>query len=123
MDRNKRILDDWKLVHDKGMLAYVIPYSLRFLIAMAAIATVIFLVHRPNNTNTISSVIANNSILFAVVTLARVFEWFKREKQYKAAIKLLELINRCPMCSAKTSSADKICSSCGIILGIEDNKK
>lgn len=123
IDRNENILTGWKPIHDKGILAYVVPYALCFLVAIAAIVIVIFLIYRPDNTNTINSVIANNTIIIVIVTLGRVFEWFKREKQYKNAIQLLEQINKCPMCSAKTSPTDKVCPLCGVTLGIEDNKE
>ncbi len=123
MDKNENILADWKPIHDKGILAYVVPYTLRFLAAIATIVIIIFLIYRPDNTNTIRSVIINNTIIIVIVTLGRVFEWFKREKQYKNVIQLFQQINKCPMCSSEISSTDKVCPSCGITLGIENNKE
>lgn len=123
MDRNETILANWKPIHEKGIFAYVIPYALRYFIAMASIAAVIFLIHSPNNANTISSVITNNIVLFLIVTLGRVFEWFRKEKQYRDITDLFEMIDKCPACSAKTSPEDKVCPSCGLTLGIEDDKR
>lgn len=122
MSRNEEILVDWKPIHDKGMLAYVIPYALRFLLIIAGVGVISFLIYRSKNTNAINSVLIGNTVIFIIVTLSRISDWFKKEKQYKDIIKLFEMANKCPMCSTKISTTDKVCPSCGVTLGIREEK-
>lgn len=119
MNSNESIIANWKPKHEKGIFAYVMPYALRFFIAITLTTMIILLIRHPNDINVIFAIVANNTIMCVIVTLGRVFEWFKREKEYKNILELFEMADKCPACSAKTSPEDKVCSSCGVFLGVD----
>lgn len=118
MDRNETIIANWKPIHDKGIYAYVIPYALRYFTAMIFIVVGIIKLKQINSIDSIEYLLAGNLFLFAIVLLSRIFDWIKKEKQYNNILKLFEMADRCPACSAKTSPEDKECPYCGLFLGL-----
>ncbi|KUO69312.1 MAG: hypothetical protein APF77_16095 [Clostridia bacterium BRH_c25] len=116
MNSNESIIASWRPKHEKGIFAYVIPYAIRFFIAVTLTTVIIFLIRNPNDISVVFAIVANNAMLCGIVVLGRVFEWFKREKEYKRILDLFEMANKCPVCSAETSPEDKVCPSCGIFL-------
>lgn len=117
MDRNENIIAKWKPYHEKGIFAYVIPYVLTFYAIITSITVAIFLITHPNELSAIKTVIVYNIIVCTIITFFRVVEWFKREREYKKALELLEAVDKCPACSAQISPDDMVCPSCGTFLG------
>lgn len=123
MDSNEKILADWKPIHDKGFIGYLIPYSLRFLGALAAIAGMFYIAYHNKGTFSLTSMLAYNTAIFAIIVLGRAYDWIRRDKQYRKILELFSLADKCPMCSKEISNSERICPSCGAELGFEENKK
>ncbi|HWQ30757.1 MAG TPA: hypothetical protein VN549_07190 [Negativicutes bacterium] len=123
MDSNEKILADWKPIHDKGFMCYMIPYSLRFLGALAVITGMFYFIYHNKSTFSLNSIIAYNSVIFAVIVLGRAYDWMRKDKKYNKILELFRLAEKCPMCSKETNGSDRVCPSCGAVLGFEDNTK
>ncbi|HYE83057.1 MAG TPA: hypothetical protein VEG39_12945 [Clostridia bacterium] len=119
MNSNESIIMKWKLQHEKGIFAYVIPYALRFLAAITATTVAVFLFTHPDDLKVMVTVTANNMVMCVMITLFRVAEWFKKEREYKKILDLFEAATKCPACSAKAFPEDKVCASCGTFLSMD----
>lgn len=81
MENDDKMMEDWKPIHEKGMLAYVWPHALKYFFAFGMIVAVfLFLPHSPR-TN-ITSIIASNILIYFFVVYSRVRDWFIRDNKY-----------------------------------------
>ncbi|MGE5678778.1 MAG: hypothetical protein ACM3ZR_12050, partial [Pseudomonadota bacterium] len=75
------------------------------------------------STFSLNSIIAYNLVISAVIVLGRLYDWVRKDKQYNKILELFSLAEKCPMCSTEISGSERICPSCGAVIGSEDSTK
>ena len=117
-DENNKFLTEWEPIHKKGLKSYAVPYLLECLFTITAMNGILFLILKPSNIKRVDYFMMINLFFFIIVIHGKVTEWYKKEKKYKDILALYETINKCPACSEEISPEDKICPSCGVVLGM-----
>lgn len=89
MEQKEKIIEKWRPTHEKGMKAYVLPFALKYLGAVALLMVIFFVMPHQQDPERTMSLVACNILLYGMAVYVRVRDWLKNENQYQDALKSL----------------------------------